>query len=166
MNILNGMLAAMVAFSSGVGLSLFSGEEDLNQANLFERQAFHFEEMIDWAHTGDFKNMDSFMKNNNMSFDHMRSFRVNNRNKPLNRQNHFQEKTRAYDKMKKWMNAEAFESRESDREQEQIHDEQMGTYMNEVHKNSYTQDHEDWSRGMHRNTNANKKYRGMSSMHN
>ncbi|WP_182200964.1 hypothetical protein [Paraliobacillus salinarum] len=186
MNILSGILAATVAFSGGMGLSLFSGKEEVNQPNFFENPTVHVETMFDWMRMGDFDRMEKFMKNNGMDFDHMRSFRTNDREKSIDHQNRFQEEETQYEEMDDWMDGvapvhakevgvektgnwmaeEDFESMERYMEEEHVNNEEMYQYMDEMHRNFDVQRPESRERGMNRDSNEDRGFREMGNMHN
>lgn len=104
MSILSGMLAATVAFSGGMGLSLYSENAEVNEPNLFENPEVHYETMFDLMRTGDFESMENFMEDNNTGFYHMRSFRANDRDKVIDQSNRFPGKNMQYEDLDGLMN--------------------------------------------------------------
>lgn len=75
MNILNGILAATVAFTGGAGLTtLFSEEDAPNQNTVIQEQDVRYDQMVDVMGTGDFESMQKFMEEGNVNFDEMQKF--------------------------------------------------------------------------------------------
>ena len=75
MNILNGILAATLAFTGGAGLTtLFSEEDAPNQNTVIQGQDVRYDQMVDVMGTGDFESMQKFMEEGNVNFDEMQKF--------------------------------------------------------------------------------------------
>lgn len=75
MNILNGILAATLAFTGGAGLTtLFSEEDAPNQNTVIQEQDVRYDQMVDVMGTGDFESMQKFMEEGNVNFDEMQKF--------------------------------------------------------------------------------------------
>ncbi|API88931.1 hypothetical protein BKP56_06395 [Marinilactibacillus sp. 15R] len=75
MNILNGILAATLAFTGGAGLTtLFSEEDAPNQNTVIQKQDVRYDQMVDVMGTGDFESMQKFMEEGNVNFDEMQKF--------------------------------------------------------------------------------------------
>lgn len=75
MNILNGILAATLAFTGGAGLTtLFSEEDAPNQNTVIQEQDVRYDQMVDVMGTGDFESMQKFMEEVNVNFDEMQKF--------------------------------------------------------------------------------------------
>ena len=74
MNILNGILAATLAFTGGAGLTLFSDKDTPNQNTVIQEQDVIYDQMVDMVGTGDFESMQKFMEEGNVNFDEMQKF--------------------------------------------------------------------------------------------
>ncbi|MFT9497938.1 hypothetical protein [Anaerosolibacter sp.] len=75
MNILNGILAATLAFTGGAGLTtLFSEEDAPNQKTVIQEQDVRYDQMVDLMGTGDFDSMQKFMGEGNVNFNEMQKF--------------------------------------------------------------------------------------------
>ncbi len=72
MNILNGILAATLAFTGGAGLSLLSEKDNPNQNTVIQGPSY--DQMINMMGTGDFESMQQFMREGNVNFDEMQKF--------------------------------------------------------------------------------------------
>ena len=75
MNILNGILAATLAFTGGAGLTtLFSEEDAPNQNTVIQEQDVRYDQMVDVMGTGDFESMQKFMEEGNVNFGQMKPY--------------------------------------------------------------------------------------------
>lgn len=74
MNILNGILAATLAFTGGAGLSLLSEKDNPNQNTVIQEQGPSYDQMINMMGTGDFESMQEFMEEGNVNFGQMKPF--------------------------------------------------------------------------------------------
>ncbi|MFZ3578336.1 hypothetical protein [Virgibacillus sp. DJP39] len=74
MNLLNGILAATLAFTGGAGLTLFSEKDTQNPNTVIQEQGVSYDQMIDMMGTGDYEGMQKFMEVGNMDFDEMQKF--------------------------------------------------------------------------------------------
>ena len=142
MNILNGILAATLAFTGGAGLTtLFSEEDAPNQNTVIQEQDVRYDQMVDVMGTGDFESMQKFMEEGNVNFDEMQKF--------------MEEGNVNFDEMQKFM------------EEGNVNFGQMKPYMSEMHPNLDNQDLEELYKSMHGTSGASQSsnFRGMGSMY-
>ena len=142
MNILNGILAATLAFTGGAGLTtLFSEEDAPNQNTVIQEQDVRYDQMVDVMGTGDFESMQKFMEEGNVNFDEMQKF--------------MEEGNVNFDEMQKFM-AEG-----------NVNFGQMKPYMSEMHPNLDNQELEELYKSMHGTGGASQSnnFRGMGSMY-
>lgn len=74
MNILNGILAATLAFTGGAGLSLFSEKDTQNPNTASQEQDVRNDEVRGMMGTRDLESMQTFMEEENGNFDEMQRF--------------------------------------------------------------------------------------------
>lgn len=74
MNIINGILAATLAFTGGAGVSLFSDKDNPNPNTVTQEQGINYDQMVDIMDTGDFGSMQKFMEEGNANFGQMKSY--------------------------------------------------------------------------------------------
>ncbi|CAI9393014.1 MULTISPECIES: hypothetical protein [Bacillaceae] len=142
MNILNGILAATLAFTGGAGLTtLFSEEDAPNQNTVIQEQDVRYDQMVDVMGTGDFESMQKFMEEGNVNFDEMQKF--------------MEEGNVNFDEMQKFM------------EEGNVNFGQMKPYMSEMHPNLDNQELEELYKSMHGTGGASQSsnFRGMGSMY-
>ena len=141
MNILNGILAATLAFTGGAGLTLFSDKDTPNQNTVIQEQDVIYDQMVDMVGTGDFESMQKFMEEGNVNFDEMQKF--------------MEEGNVNLDEMQKFM------------EESNVNFGQMKPYMSEMHPNLDNQELEEMYKGMHGTGGASQSsnFRGVGRMH-
>lgn len=71
MNIINGILAASLAFTGGTGLALFSDKDTPNQNTVIQEQSGNYDQMVEMMESGDVGSMQKYMEEGNMNFDEM-----------------------------------------------------------------------------------------------
>ncbi|WP_312098674.1 hypothetical protein [Niallia sp.] len=71
MNIINGILAASLAFTGGTGLALFSDKDTPNQNTVIQEQSGNYDQMVEMMESGDVGSMQKYMEEGNMNSDEM-----------------------------------------------------------------------------------------------
>ncbi|EOR22153.1 hypothetical protein ABW02_23015 [Niallia circulans] len=74
MNIINGILAASLAFTGGTGLALFSDKDTPNQNTVIQEQSGNYDQMVELMESGDVGSMQKYMEEGNMNVDEMQKF--------------------------------------------------------------------------------------------
>ncbi|WP_400246542.1 hypothetical protein AB3U99_06680 [Niallia sp. JL1B1071] len=74
MNIMNGILAATLAFTGGAGISLNSEKDIPKQNTIIQEQGVNYNQMADMMKSANFGNMQTFMEEDNMDFNEMQDF--------------------------------------------------------------------------------------------
>jgi hypothetical protein len=140
MNIINGILAAPLAFTGGAGLSLFSEKDTPKQNTVIQEQGVNYDQMVDGMESGDFGSMQKFMGEGNVEFDEMQKF--------------MEDGNVNFDEMQKYM------------EEGNMNFGQMKPYMSEMHPNLDNQQLEEMYKGMHGTggSSQSSNYRGMGSL--
>ncbi|WP_394237361.1 hypothetical protein [Niallia oryzisoli] len=71
MNIINGILAASLAFTGGTGLALFSDKDTPTQNTVSQEEGTDYDQMVEMMETGDVESMQKYMGEGNMNSDEM-----------------------------------------------------------------------------------------------
>ncbi len=74
MNIINGILAASLAFTGGTGLALFSDKDTPNQNTVIQEQSGNYDQMVELMESGDVGSMQKYMEEGNMNFGQMKPY--------------------------------------------------------------------------------------------
>ncbi|MGS2779964.1 hypothetical protein ACVBAX_21740 [Robertmurraya sp. GLU-23] len=74
MNIINGILAASLAFTGGTGLALFSDKDTPNQNTVIQEQSGNYDQMVEMMESSDVGSMQKYMEEGNMNFDDMQKY--------------------------------------------------------------------------------------------
>lgn len=74
MNIINGILAASLAFTGGTGLALFSDKDTPNQNTVIQEQSGNYDQMVEMMESGDVGSMQKYMEEGNMNLDDMQKY--------------------------------------------------------------------------------------------
>jgi hypothetical protein len=141
MNILNGILAATLAFTGGAGLSLFSEKDTQNPNTASQEQDVRNDEVRGMMGTRDLESMQTFMEEENGNFDEMQRF--------------MEEDNVDFDEMQRFM------------KEGNVNFGQMKPYMSEMHPNLDDQELNEWYKEMHGTggSSQSSNFRGMGSMH-
>ena len=103
MNIINGILAATLAFTGGAGLSLFSEKDTPKQNTVIQEQSVNYDQMVDGMESGDFGSMQKFMEKGNVDFDEMQKFMEEGNVNFDEMQKYMEEGNMNFDEMQKYM---------------------------------------------------------------
>lgn len=154
MNIINGILAATLAFTGGAGLSLFSEKDTPKQNTVIQEQSVNYDQMVDGMESGDFGSMQKFMEEGNVDFDEMQKFMEEGNVNFDEMQKYMEEGNMNFDEMQKYM------------EEGNMNFGQMKPYMSEMHPNLDNQQLEEMYKGMHGTggSSQSSNYRGMGSL--
>ena len=154
MNIINGILAATLAFTGGAGLSLFSEKDTPKQNTVIQEQSVNYDQMVDGMESGDFGSMQKFMEKGNVDFDEMQKFMEEGNVNFDEMQKYMEEGNMNFDEMQKYM------------EEGNMNFGQMKPYMSEMHPNLDNQQLEEMYKGMHGTggSSQSSNYRGMGSL--
>ena len=74
MNIISGLLATTLAFSSGTGLLFYSGNDVPNRDTAIQEHGVRYNNATTMMETNNFEKMEMFMGNGNVKFDKMQKF--------------------------------------------------------------------------------------------
>lgn len=153
MNIINGILAATLAFTGGAGLSLFSEKDTPKQNMVIQEQGVNNDQMVNVMESGDFGSMQKFMGEGNVDFDEMQKFMEEGNVNFDEMQKYMEEGNMNFDEMQKLM------------EEGNMNFGQMKPYMSEMHPNLDNQQLEEMYKGMHGTggSSQSSNYRGMGS---
>ncbi|MGN7300408.1 hypothetical protein [Ferdinandcohnia sp. SAFN-114] len=154
MNIINGILAATLAFTGGTGLALFSDKDTPNQNTVIQEQSGNYDQMVEMMESGDVGSMQKYMEEGNMNFDDMQKYmEVGNMN---------------FDDMQKYMEEGNMNSDEMQKlmEEGNMNFGQMKPYMSEMHPNLDNQQLEEMYKGMHGTggSSQSSNFKGMGSL--
>ncbi|GGM29392.1 hypothetical protein GCM10011351_14400 [Paraliobacillus quinghaiensis] len=169
MNILNGIIAAALAFTGGAGLSLFSEEDTNNPNTTIQERDVRNDEVRDMMGTRDLESMQTFMEEDNVNFDEMQRF-MEEENVDFDEMQRFiEEENVDFDEMQRFMeegNVD-FDEMQKFMEEGNVNFGQMKPYMSEMHPNLDDQELNEWYKGMHGTggSSQSSNFRGMGSMH-